>query len=468
MANAPAQKKSMNQPAIVKGIDISEIFSENVAAKILQVAQRGMKNPAPLKTYPHTVPQTGPNAGTYEEREADFWTCGFFPGSIYALLERATRYPQALRIPTSLRPQLSAQLLALGRHWSVAIAHMSRRTDTHDMGFIVQPALQSDWELTGNAASLACVVDAAYALSSRWDERVGAIRSWDVAVNNRYALTDMGRNFLVIVDSMCNLDLLYYVAHHVGDPALAALATRHADTVMQAIIRPDHSTFHLVNFDPATGRPQAKLTNQGWDDDSTWSRGQAWCILGFAQVYAWTKDGKYLATAVDCAQYFLRRAREGEGKWTYPLVPRWDFDAPREEGGVLRDVSAGLIAANGLLLVHRALQALPSESAAQIVGESDMDFLDTAVRIVGQTLEMAYDSDLASFATAPLGKDVVNGNRSPDEQVSVRESGFDAILRHSTANWNADAHVKYKDHGLVYADYYLLEFGNKMLRMGVL
>lgn len=29
---------------------------------------------APLPSYPHTVPQVGPDAGRYEEREADFWT----------------------------------------------------------------------------------------------------------------------------------------------------------------------------------------------------------------------------------------------------------------------------------------------------------------------------------------------------------------------------------------------------------
>lgn len=81
---------------------------------------------------------------------------------------------------------------------------MSSRTDTHDMGFIVQPALQKDWELTGNPESLQSVINAAYALASRWDDRVKAIRSWDVAINDRYSITDMETNFLVIIDSMCS------------------------------------------------------------------------------------------------------------------------------------------------------------------------------------------------------------------------------------------------------------------------
>jgi hypothetical protein len=81
---------------------------------------------------------------------------------------------------------------------------MDTRTDTHDMSFIIQPALRMDWELTGNHESLKNVVTAAESLASRYDERVGAIRSWDQAVNNRYSFTDTEKDFLVIIDSMCS------------------------------------------------------------------------------------------------------------------------------------------------------------------------------------------------------------------------------------------------------------------------
>jgi hypothetical protein len=81
---------------------------------------------------------------------------------------------------------------------------MSSRTDTHDMGFIVQPALRNDWELNGNTKSLESVTKAAYALISRYEARVRAIRSWDNAINNRYSIIDQDTNFLVIIDSMCS------------------------------------------------------------------------------------------------------------------------------------------------------------------------------------------------------------------------------------------------------------------------
>jgi hypothetical protein len=206
------------------------------------------------------------------------------------------------------------------------------------------------------------------------------------------------------------------------------------------------------------------MTNQGWRDDSTWSRGQAWSIMGFAQTYSWTKDVKYLRTAVKCAEYFLSRMREGEGKWHHPMVPLWDFDAPQADAAEpLRDVSAGVIAANGLLIIHQSLQALPNTTAPDIAG--DLNCLDIALQIVSETLDMSYDQDLASFDVP--SKSMVNGDNGNGD-LKVKESGFECILRNSTTNWNPDAHKKYKDHGLVYADYYLLEFGNKLLRAGLL
>ena len=254
------------------------------------------------------------------------------------------------------------------------------------------------------------------------------------------------------------------MGHNQHDQTLIDIATQHADSIINEILRPDFSSYHLVNFDPRTGLPQAKMTNQGYRDESTWSRGQAWAIMGFAQVYTWTKDTKYLLTAIKCAEYFLRSCREGEGKWHHPLVPLWDFDAPLDDPHEpLRDVSAAMATANGLLIIHQSLQSLPASEVARLAGP-DADFLDTALQIVSQTLDMSYDRDLASFERP--AKSMVNG--AGVAEIRVHESGFDAILRNSTTNWNPDAHQKYKDHGLVYADYYMLEFGNKLLRAGLL
>lgn len=372
-----------------------------------------------------------------------------------------TRFPLQFSCPDWYRKDAYADLLICGRHWSRALNDMSSRTDTHDMGFIVQPALQKDWELTGNARSLESLTKAAFALASRYEPMVGAIRSWDGATNSRYNITDMKENFLVIIDSMCNLDLLFYMGHLIHDESLISIATTHAHTVRNTIFREDSSTFHMLNLDPQkAGVVKARLTNQGYADSSTWSRGQAWAIMGFAQTFLWTRDVVFLDTAIRSANMFLSRLKAAPNH--HPFVPAWDFDAPQKDPSEsLRDTSAGVIAANGMLLIHQALQSLSDtfrlqNSRSPVAGGDD--FLDAALRIVSETLEMSLDRDLASLA-----------GPSAEAKLSVRvnPSSFDAILRNATANNNEHAHKRYWDHGLVYADYYLLEFGNKLCRMGL-
>lgn len=159
-----------------------------------------------IDRFPEWVPSTGATAGQYTTREAKFWTCGFFPGSLYALLERSVRFPKHFPVEDQHinRKELHAQLLQLCRRWSEPLHEMAFRQNTHDVGFIVMLALRLDWELTGNARSLASIITAAESLASRFDERVGAIRSWDQSFSKRYSITDREENFLVIIDSMCS------------------------------------------------------------------------------------------------------------------------------------------------------------------------------------------------------------------------------------------------------------------------
>ena len=248
------------------------------------------------------------------------------------------------------------------------------------------------------------------------------------------------------------MDLLFYAAHNSPNPKLASVATKHAHTVLRTIVRADSSTYHVANLDPMNnGAVKCQMTHQGYSDSSTWSRGQAWAILGFAQTYMWTKEATFLSAAQQLANYFLRRLAESPAP-TNRNVPVWDFDAPPGEdldtdGQPLRDSSAGMIAANGLLLLYQALQRIN-------LGRGSV-YLEAALLIVADTIAYSMDrTDKATFSVDEGGK------------VVVAPGTWDAVLKHSTANNNANALVRYRDLGLVYADYYFLEFGNKLLRMG--
>jgi hypothetical protein len=139
-----------------------------------------------------------------------FWTCGFFPGSLYAILERVTKYPKSLSSPKADGVDFHHQLLEVCRAWAGPLHAMSLRTNTHDIGFILQPALRMDWELTGYQKALDSVLIGANSLATRYNETVGAIRSWDKKVTHRDDITDMDNNFLVIIDSMCSESKIYY------------------------------------------------------------------------------------------------------------------------------------------------------------------------------------------------------------------------------------------------------------------
>lgn len=257
-------------------------------------------------------------------------------------------------------------------------------------------------------------------------------------------------------------------------PHLGEIAHTHAAKLLNTHLRKElgprgesyYSTYHGVNFSPTrNGEVKTKFTAQGYSDDSTWARGQAWAILGYAQTFGWTKRLEFLEATVGLANYFILRMEEapdvveenGYGRY----VPLWDFDAPitltptHGRQAPLRDVSAGLVAANGMLILHGHLSGL---------GNYDLGkrFLDYATKIVEHSIALAYNRDEMCFAES-----------QKDKTLTVEESGeagkfhFDSILERSTANFNEKHADRSWDHGLVYADYYFLEFGNRLLDMGL-
>lgn len=171
--------------------------------------------------------------------------------------------------------------------------------------------------------------------------------------------------------------------------------------------------------------------------------GQAWAILGFTQTYGWTKDPVFLDAAKGASDYFIDRLNSA--KHTHPYVPLWDFGAPTVDGQVPpRDTSAATAAATGLLTLHRIL-------------EGDSPYLKAAVEIISQTVDLSYPDDPASLSLDPDGNIVVN----------PAEATWDSLFMNATENNNEFAMTRSANTGIVYADYYFLEFGNALLEMGL-
>jgi unsaturated chondroitin disaccharide hydrolase len=254
------------------------------------------------------------SSGDWSGKGPSWWTSGFYPGSLW-LVYGHTRNPYW---------RAEAQRLQAG------LESQKNNDSTHDVGFIVFNSFGNGYKATGDASYRKVVLRAAASLASRYSPKVGAIRSWGDSSSH---------NFTVIIDNMMNLELLFWASRHGGKRAWYRLAVKHAERTMRDHVRPDGSTYHVVDYNPDTGAVRRKRTAQGYRAGSTWSRGQAWALYGFAMTYRETGDARFLQTARKAADWFLDHLPPDK-------IPLWDFSA---QGSQPRDSSAAAIAASGLL-----------------------------------------------------------------------------------------------------------------------
>jgi hypothetical protein len=165
----------------------------------------------------------------------------------------------------------------------------------------------------------------AASLATRFNPNVGCTKSWN-AGHHCAREQDVETYFPVIIDNMMNLELLLWAAEHESDQTKAAsfknIAVTHAKTTAKNHVRPDGSTYHVVDYDNKTGAVLHRCTAQGYRDNSTWSRGQAWCVHGFSMVYSYTQEDFALQTALRCADKFIAGLALSEPQDSVPL---WDF-----------------------------------------------------------------------------------------------------------------------------------------------
>lgn len=265
---------------------------------------------------------------TYHAREdrletsgSGWWCSGFYPGTLLYLYQ-ATQDPQ---------------LYAEAQRMLEVLKKEQHNTSTHDLGFMMYCSFGNANQIAPKPEYKDILVTSAQSLSTRFSPQVGAIRSWN---------SDK-KDFLVIIDNMMNLELLFWATRATGDSSFYNLAVTHANTTLQHHFRPDYSSYHVINYDPATGAVQQKRTAQGYADESAWARGQAWGLYGFTVMYRETRNPVYLAQATHIADFILNHPNLPADK-----IPYWDFNAPNIPNA-LRDASAGSIIASALLELCR-------------------------------------------------------------------------------------------------------------------
>ncbi|UOQ98699.1 glycoside hydrolase family 88 protein [Hymenobacter sp. 5317J-9] len=338
-----------------------------------------------LRQYPDSTrqPRSTQPDGSLQLTTSRNWTSGFFAGNLWQLA-RFTGKDSWRRRAAARTETLEAEKFT---------------TDNHDLGFILNNSFGQGYAQAPTPKYREVLLQGAATLSRRFSPKVGAIRSWDFAPFT----------YPVIVDNLMNLDFLFVASKLSGDTAFAHLATAHANTDLKYRFRKDYSTFHVLDFDPATGQLRKAMTHQGYADQSCWARGQAWAIYGYAMLYRNTRDPRYLAAAQHAADYFLKQTNRIPDH-----IPYWDFNAPDIPNSP-RDASAAAIAASGLLELSK-------------YAKSPKKYYQGATGL------------LSSLCT-------------PQYLATAGTNNF-FLLKHATGYKPANSEV---DVPLVYADYYLLE-----------
>lgn len=411
------------------------LYDENTLERLYRIAKKGAATGAITKFPQYTT--LGSKTGNWEYFKPPTWTSGFFTGSLWQIYERqavickssSSSYLNSSSSSSS-RPSVGAWKSMASKWASPALAAMQFYNASHDVGFLLLPSFRPAYTLLGNATAKSILLNGAAALASRYNSIVGCTRSWQSS--------DPSAHFLVIMDNMMNIDLLFWASEQQGGNATwKEMAHSHALKTMQNHIRPDYGSYHVVDYNPISGAVQAQYTAQGYLNSSTWARGQAWGIYGFANAYSYTNDSRLLQTSIGMADYFIHHMPSDNTG-----VPNWDFNAPIPTH---KDTSAATIAASGMLLLGQLLN--------QNKASSGKKYISFAQTLLQQSISQYLASPIVSFASAKSYASVASN------------SFFDAILTNATINNNAKPPLV--DQGVVYADYYLLEAGNRMLKMGL-
>ncbi len=287
------------------------------------------------------------------------------------------------------------------RKWAIRLIPRQDDTTTHDLGFLFELSHLMGVNITGDATLKAPALQASRTLLRRFNQKGKFFQAWDGLD------APAARRGGVIIDTLMNLDMLFWASRETGDPCFVDQALAHARTSLKYQVRPDFSTSHGADFDPETGEFIKLSTYQGFSPKSCWSRGHSWAVYGFTDCYRNTKDTLFLASARKLAEHALGRLPEDS-------VPYWDYDSPEIPNDV-RDSSAGSILSSGLLYLASV------ESNASLAKR----WTRSAIKIL----------------------------RSLWENYTSREAVEPSLLIHGTRSKPEG----YADQGLIYGDYYFVE-----------
>lgn len=333
-----------------------------------------------ISQYPHVSENN-----VYKPQVNGLWTSSFYPGMAYLAYD-ITGDSKYLKHGEAYLDSFEERLAA-------------RRHINHDLGFLFTLSSVASHKLTGNQRAFDLAVKASDMLIERYSEKGKYIQAWG----------EMGAKYpdvKIIIDTMLNLPLLYWT----GDERKREIAYQHAKTSAKYLIRDDFSSYHTYLMNPDTGEAVCGKTHQGYEDESTWARGQGWSVYGFILSYGYTRDEEFLQVARKTAEYFIKNLPED-------FVPYWDFHFHDEQPDI-RDTSAGAIFVCGLL---ELMKYVPKEEA---------DFYRRVVHTVMKSLHDKYSTKDIPKSNGLLKEGMYHRNNGANECTSWGDYFyFEALVR---------------------------------------
>jgi rhamnogalacturonyl hydrolase YesR len=373
-SNAIAQNKGDKQGK-TSPVDHAKTQYDYAFEEIAKTKARGAKGVNPRSTKGDTLVMVA----------SKDWTSGFFPGNLWYMYELTQ----------------DKKWLEKAKEFTAPIEQEKLNGTSHDMGFKIFCSFGNGYRLTKDSKYREIMIQSARTLITRFNPKVGSIRSWD----HHAEVWD----FPVIIDNMMNLELLFWAFKETKDSTFYQVAVNHANTTMKNHFRPDYSSYHVIGYDPQTGAVTKRNTHQGYSDESSWARGQAWALYSFTMCYRETGDKKYLNQAENIGNYILKNPSTPND-----LIPYWDYNAPKIPNEP-KDVSAASITASAMY------------ELSTMVPEKAVFYKEIADKIM---------------------KSINKNHRA----VALTNKGF--LLTNSTGNLPAKLEMNVP---IVYADYYYLE-----------
>jgi len=333
--------------------------------------------------------------GTLKTSDSHWWTSGFYPGTLWYLYQYSS----------------DKEIEKMAKNRLKAIEEEKYNDGDHDIGFKILCSFGNAWKATKDTSYMNVILTAAKTLTHRFNPAVGLIRSWGAI--------DDSTQYLVIVDNMMNLELLFWATQQTGDSSFYKIAVAHADQTLKNHYRDDGSSYHVLNYDQQNGEIINKKTAQGYSDESAWARGQAWGLYGYIVAYRETGQKRYLQHAQKIAGFILNHPHLPED-----CVPYWDFDAP-DIPNAKRDASAGAIMASAMIELSGFVDNSEKEAC--------LNFAKTALRTLS----------------------------SPEYRTGLGENN-NYLLKHGVGHMPNNSEV---DVPLCYADYYYVEALIRMKRL---